>query len=226
MSKILIIEDDSDLVHLMAHALYQAKYEVHYAFNGREGYDKILSILPDLILLDLMMPELSGTDVLKMMSENTTLRDIPVIVITAHSQDDGLLESSVKAQGARELIKKPFYLKELLARVRAVLKLNPAQRKNTPSHVAKGVIRLDPRLRTVWIEDRRIATLPPKRANVLQLLLQSKGIVSKEKLLERIWGKKGNENLLEKTISRLREDLGKEDSKRLVTHPGGYEIIG
>lgn len=56
--------------------------------------------------------------------------------------------------------------------------------------------------------------------------LQSQGIVSKEKLLERIWGKKGNENLLEKTISRLREDLGKEDSKRLVTHPGGYEIIG
>ncbi|MEE8425601.1 MAG: response regulator, partial [Elusimicrobiota bacterium] len=85
MSRILIVEDDADLVSLISHALYQAEYEVNYAFNGKEGYDKILSTHPDLILLDLKMPVLSGTDVLKLMAENTMLRDIPVIVMTAHA---------------------------------------------------------------------------------------------------------------------------------------------
>ncbi|MFH2203933.1 MAG: response regulator transcription factor [Elusimicrobiota bacterium] len=226
MSRILIIEDDADLVQMMSHVLYQANYEVHYAFNGKEGYDKILSVHPDLILLDLKMPKMSGTEVLKLMAENTTLRDIPVIVMTAHAGADNLLEGAVIAQGAREFVKKPFELKELLLKIRIILRQSPKEQHKQTDHIAKGVVRFDPHLRTVWINDKRVATLAPKRAKILQLLLQAKGIVSREKLMTGVWDEKDKENLLEKTIQRLREDLGPEQSARLVTHPGGYEIVG
>jgi len=226
MSRILIIEDDADLVQMMSHALYQASYEVHYAFNGKEGYDKILSVNPDLILLDLKMPQMSGTEVLKQMSENTTLRDIPVIVMTAHAGPDNLLEGAVIAQGAREFVRKPFVLKELLLKIKIILRQSPKERHKQTDHTAKGVIRLDPHLRTLWINDKRVATLPPKRAKLIQILLQAKGVVPRAKLLAGVWGKKSNENLLEKTIQRLRENLGPVESARIVTHPGGYEIVG
>lgn len=227
MSRILIIEDDADLVHLMSHALYQNGYEVHYAFNGQEGYDKILSLRPDLILLDLKMPVLSGTDLLKKLSENTMLRDIPVVVMTAHAGPDNLLESSVMAQGAVEFVKKPFDLKkELFPAVRRGLRSKGEESFAPPANVAKGAVRLDPHLRTVWINDRRIVTLAPKRAKLLKILLEAKGPVKRSKLISGLWGEDGTENLLEKTIQRLREDLGPGESDRIQTLPGGYEIVG
>src|SRR5579885_1094949 len=97
MAKILIIEDDGDLQNMLSYALNQEKYEVHYAFNGKEGYEKILSIQPDVILLDLMMPVLNGIEVIKLVISNTLVRDIPIIVMTAHGDRPDMLESSIKA---------------------------------------------------------------------------------------------------------------------------------
>lgn len=227
MSKILIIEDDADLVHLMSHALYSVGYEVHYAFNGKEGFEKILSLMPDLILLDLKMPVLSGADVLKKISDNTSLRDLPVIVMTAHAGPDNLLERSIMAQGAREFVKKPFNIKkEILPAIRRHLSAKAAQKAEALKSVAKGAVRLDLHLRTVWINDKHVATLPPKRAKVLRMLLEAKGSLRRDKLIYGVWGEKGSDNLLEKTVQRLRQDLGPAESARIQTQPGGYELIG
>lgn len=225
MAKILIIEDDPDLVHLLSLSLYKAGYDVHYAFNGQEGYDKILSLRPDLVVLDLKLPVLSGAEVLRRIGENALLRGIPVVVMSGYGDKAGPLESSVKVQGAREYLSKPFAPKDMLGLVRRVLKSGAPEAEGA-GQVVKGVVRLDPRLRTVWVDDRRIATLPPRRAQLLRLLLESRGPVRRAQLVAAVWGGRAvKANTLEKTIQRLRRDLGPEGG-RLQTCSDGYELVG
>jgi len=227
MARILIIEDDGDLVQLLSLAMFKAGFEVHYAFNGKEGYDKILSIHPDIVVLDLRMPIMAGTEVLKLVSENTLTRDIPIIVMTAFGDKEDLLERSIRAQGARAYIKKPFEIRELLSIVRRTLK-ETSEEGASPSEgkIVKGAVRLDPKFKTVWINDQRVAILSHKRCALLKTLLQAKGSVKRKKLIQTVWGDTGSENVLDKTIQRLRQDLGPQEGQRIQTTPDGYEVIG
>ncbi len=224
MSKVLIIEDDGDLQQILSLTLSKDGYELHYAFNGKEGLDKMVSLQPDVVLLDLMLPVLNGAEVMKQVSTNTSLKDIPIIVMTAHGDKADMLESSMKAQGARAYMRKPFELGEVRSLVKRMLSQYPRV-PVTAAQVAKGQVRLDLKFRTVWISDRRVATLSPMKARVLELLLQSKGPVKRETILKDVWGDAGAVPALEKTIQRLREDLGAE-SPRLQTTADGYEIVG
>lgn len=224
MAKLLIIEDDGELQQVLSLVFNREGYELHYAFNGKEGYEKMLVLQPDLVLLDLMMPVLNGIEVIKLAATNTTLRDIPIIVMTGHSDKSTLLENTIKAEGVRAYLKKPFEMQEARSLVRRMLsqyKRNPI----TASQIAKGAVRLDVKFRTVWVDDRIVATLSPMKASVLQMLLASKGAVKREKLLHAVWGDEGSIPALEKTIQRLREDLGAE-GRRLQTTAEGYEVIG
>jgi two-component system, OmpR family, phosphate regulon response regulator PhoB len=224
MAKILIIEDDGDLQNMLSVALNQENYEMHYAFNGKEGYEKVLSMQPDVILLDLMMPVLNGVEVIKLVTSNTLVRDIPIIVMTAHGDKADMLESSIKAQGVREYLRKPFAIANLKSIIKRMLAQYP-RRVLAPSQVAKGVVRLDTQFRTLWIDDRMVATLSPTKAKVLRQLLEARGPVKREKLLHAVWGDQGSAAALEKTVQRLREDLG-EHARRLQTTLEGYELIG
>jgi DNA-binding response OmpR family regulator len=224
MARVLIIEDDGDLQHMLSIALNQEKYQVDYAFNGKEGYEKILSLQPDVVLLDLMMPVLNGVEVIKLVTSNTLTRDIPIIVMTAHGDKADMLESSIKAQGVREYLRKPFEIAEMKSQIRRMLTQYP-RKSVTPVQVAKGVVRLDTKFRTVWINDKMIATLSPTKASVLKVLLEAKGPVKREKLLLAVWGDDGSAAALEKTIQRLREDFG-DEGQRIQTAADGYELIG
>lgn len=224
MAKLLIIEDDGELQQVLSVVFNREGYELHYAFNGKEGYDKMLAVQPDLVLLDLMMPVLNGIEVIKLAATNVSLRDIPIIVMTGHSDKASMLENTIKAEGVRAYLKKPFELQEVRSLVRRML----SQYRRDPitaTEVAKGAVRLDVKFRTVWINDVMVATLSPMKASVLQYLIGSKGPVKREKLLHAVWGDEGSATALEKTIQRLREDLGAE-GRRLQTTAEGYEIIG
>lgn len=223
MARILIIEDDGELQQLLSIALNQDAYEVHYAFNGKEGYDKILQLQPDLVVLDLMMPVLNGVEVIRLVTSNTLVKDIPIVVMTAHGDRTEMLESSIKAQGVRAYLRKPFEIPEFKSTVRRMLAQYP-RKPVTNQQVAKGAVRLDTGLRTVWIEDRLVATLTPVKANILRLLIDAKGPVRKDKLLVALRDG-GTPAALEKAVSRLREDLG-EDGRRIQTCSDGYELIG
>ena len=224
MAKILIVEDDGDLQNMLSVALNREKYEMHYAFNGKEGYDKILSIQPDVILLDLMLPVLTGIEVIKRVTTNTLVRDIPIIVMTAHGDKADMLETSIRAQGVREYLRKPFEIAELKSLIKRMLSHYP-RHPTTSTQLAKGAVRLDTQFRTVWVDDNRVATLSLTKAEVLKYLLEAKGPVKRDKLLAAVWGDKGSIAALEKTIQRLREDLGPH-SERLQTTSDGYEIVG
>lgn len=225
MARILIIEDNGELQQLLSLTFTREGYEVHYAFNGKEGYDKILSLQPDVILLDLMMPVLNGMEVIKLVATNTSVRDIPIVVMTAHSDQADMLEHSNNAPGVREYVRKPFefaHMKKVVARLLSQYPRRPRE----ATEVAKGQVRLDTKLRTLWIDDKRVATLPPTRAEVLRVLLEAAGSVKREKLIAQVWGDEGSVAALEKTIQRLREDLGTSQAQRLQTTAEGYEIVG
>ncbi|MBI4061677.1 MAG: response regulator transcription factor [Elusimicrobia bacterium] len=224
MAKLLIIEDDGDLQQVLSVVFNRQGYELHYAFNGKEGYDKMLSVQPDIVLLDLMLPVLNGVEVLKLAITNTTLKDIPIIVMTAHGDKADMLEHSIKAQGVRAYLKKPFEIAEIRSLVRRLLTQYP-RNPVTASQVAKGEVRLDIKFRTVWVSDRMVATVSPMKARVLELLLSAKGPVKREKLLQAVWSDSRSVHALEKLIQRLREDLGAEE-RRLQTTSEGYELIG
>ncbi|MBI2386361.1 MAG: response regulator transcription factor [Elusimicrobia bacterium] len=224
MAKLLIIEDDGDLQQVLSVVFNREGYELHYAFNGKEGYDKMLAVQPDVVLLDLMLPVLNGVEVLKLVTTNTSLKDIPIIVMTAHGDKADMLEHSIKAQGVRAYLKKPFELGEIRSLVRRMLTQYP-RNPVTAAEIAKGEVRLDVKFRTVWVKDRMVATLSPMKAAVLQALLEAKGAVKREKLLQAVWGDKSSVPAMEKTIQRLREDLGAE-GRRLQTTAEGYEIVG
>lgn len=225
MARILIIEDDGDLQQLLSIALNQLDYEVHYAFNGKEGYDKILQLQPDLVICDLMMPVLNGVEVIRLVTSNTSVKDIPIVVMTAHGDRSDMLESSIKAQGVRAYLRKPFQIPEFKSLVRRMLTQYP-RAPVTSSQVAKGAVRLDVKFRTLWIDDRLVATLTPVKAALLRLLIESRGPVKREKLLTALWDDgKGGPAALEKAVSRLREDFG-DEGRRIQTSPDGYELVG
>ncbi len=225
MARILSIEDDPDFQRLIGVALHREGHDVHYAFTGQEGYEKVLSLNPDLILLDLMLPILSGVEVLKKVRSHRSAWAIPVIVTTAHYKAPAFLEAEIRPLGVVEYLPKPVRLEDLILLIKRVAR---PVRLGTPQglKLRKGEIRVDPRYRTVWLKDRLLATLPPKRFEVLFALVQSPGEVPKGDLLREVWEEGADENSLEKTIQRLREDFGPQEGRRIVTTLRGYELAG
>ena len=223
MLRILSVEDDPDFQHLISHALRNQGFEVHYAFTGKEGCEKALSLNPDIMLLDMMLPMMNGVEVMQELKKSKATRDIPIIVMTAYPAEANFFESEVKTLGHVEYLRKPVQMAEL---VKAIKRLLGERSAKAPFAVWKrGTMRIIPDSKSVWIGERMIANLAPKRFEVLYHLMQNEGEVSWQDLVAKIWGVNGTKNDLEKTIQRLREDLGPE-SYLLGTTRRGYQLIG
>ncbi len=223
MARILSIEDDPDLQHLISITFRNEDYDVHYAFTGKEGYERVLSLHPDLILLDMMLPVLSGVEVINLIKQHKKAKEIPIIVLTDYPGDANFVESLIKSLGIVEYLRKPVQMKELLGLVRRILGKHRS-RASSNLQLSKGAVRIDPKFRSVWINDKLVATLPPKRFEILFNLVQHKGEVLWKELVEKIWGSEGTKNDLEKAVQRLREDLGAGENYRVKTTPNGYAL--
>jgi len=226
MARILSVEDDAEFQRMLSLALQGEGHELHYAFTGREGYEKVVLLNPDLILADLNLPVLNGIEMIKLVKASKIARYIPIIVMTSFSQDATFVETAVRPLGSIEYIRKPVLIDELSRIVKRVL--HGRQDRTQPIlRLRKGPVRLDPKFRAVWIDDKLVATLAPKRFEIMLALVSSRGQVSVEDLLKKVWaGSAESKNTLEKTIQRLREDLGPEAAARLQTTPEGYELVG
>ncbi|MDE2489686.1 MAG: response regulator transcription factor [Elusimicrobia bacterium] len=222
MPGILSVEDDPEFQQLVSRILRNQGFEVHYAFTGPEGYEKSLALRPDLILLDLMLPGLNGAEVIKLLKRHKETREIPVIVLTAYPFDAGGFETEIRALGPIEYLRKPVRSEELVGRIKRLL----ADRggASAPPVLERGAFRLFPETRSARVGARMVANLGPKRFEVLFHLVQSGGELRWEDLVVRVWGPDGTKNDLEKTVSRLREDLGTE-GYRLTTTRAGYQLI-
>ena len=221
-TRILIIEDDPKIVRFLELELQHEGYEVESAYNGRTGLEMIMSGGYDLVLLDVMLPEISGFEVLRRIRQE---KETPVIMLTA--KDDVTDKVKGLDLGADDYVTKPFAIEELLARVRGALRKKEIISQNlTVYRVAD--LELDSANYTVT----RASTtrdLTKKEYDLLKFLIENKGIIlTREQILQHVWGFDffGNTNVVDVYIRYLRAKIDDEfDEKLIQTIRGvGYSV--
>lgn len=205
MARILIVEDEKKIARFLELELIHEGYEVDTAGDGRVGLEKALSWKPDLLILDLMLPELSGIEVCRRLRHES---DVPIIMLTA--KDDVSDKVMGLDMGADDYMTKPFAIEELLARIRVGLKKRRAGSDTGSSGVlVSGKLQLDPTSYTVLYDQTPIA-LTKKEFDLLHYLMEHKGqAVTRDALLTDVWGYDyvGDTNVVDVYIRYLRHKL-------------------
>ena len=205
MSRILIVEDERKIARFLELELQHEGYEVETAGDGRTGLEKALNWKPDLMILDLMLPELSGIEVCRRLRHES---DVPIIMLTA--KDDVSDKVMGLDMGADDYMTKPFAIEELLARIRVGLKKHRAVAAAPAANVlTAGKLVLDPAKYSVTIDGAPIS-LTKKEFDLLKYLMQHKGqAVTRDALLSDVWGYDyaGDTNVVDVYIRYLRHKI-------------------
>lgn len=206
-ARILVVDDETAVTDLLAYNLRKAGYETLLAADGREALRLARQSNPDLILLDLMLPEVDGLDVCRELRKTS---EMPVIMLTARGEE---IDRVVGLElGADDYICKPFSMRELLARIKAVLRrAQPAEPTGKPSTIlrGKGSLWLDVESRVVTVGEANLA-LTRLEFDLLNMLLTNTGrVMTRERLLEQVWGYDfvGDTRAVDSAIKRLRAKL-------------------
>lgn len=225
MKKILIIDDEIHIVELLKFNLENNGYKVDYSYDGFDGYLKTKEFQPDLILLDWMLPNISGIDLLKKIRSDESLEQIPVIMLTAKNMEEDKLEGL--QDGADDYITKPFSVKEVLARITSVLRRYKYTSNEKVEILKTDDIQINVSKHIVTKNGKEIE-LTLKEFQILKLLLENKGnVLTRTFLLDKIWGYDyyGETRTLDVHIRHLRKKIGDDDSKLIETVRGvGYKI--
>ena len=212
--RILLVEDEEKLARMVELELQYEGYEVEKAFDGRAGLDRALSGEFDLVLLDIMLPALSGMEVLRRLRRESAM---PVIMLTA--RDTVVDKVSGLDMGADDYITKPFAIEELLARIRAALRKRPAQAAEPPrSLLTAGPLTMDTDRHEVSVNGEGVE-LTRREFDLLRYLLENKErVISRESLLDHVWGFDfvGETNSVDVYIRFLRSKLDEAFGFKLI----------
>lgn len=212
-ARILIVEDEAKIARFVELELTHEGYEVEKAFDGRTGLDMALQGGYELILLDVMLPGLNGLEVLRRLRNESA---VPAIMLTA--RDAVMDKVSGLDMGANDYITKPFAIEELLARIRAVLRLAEKSAVRSGGTLTMGKLALDPARHTALYGGEAL-TLTYKEFLLLQTMLENQGIVlSRDTLLEKVWGfdYMGETNVVDVYIRYLRQKLDDAYDVKLI----------
>lgn len=204
MKNILIIEDDEKIRRILQLELIHEGYRVDTAIDGDDGIDKFNSNKYDLILLDLMLPKLSGEEVCKNIR---SMSEIPIIVITAKDQIKNKIE--LLDMGADDYITKPFNIDELFARMRVAFR-NKSNYKSKDFLIYKN-LKLDLQQKKFYIDNQEISITKREFALLEYFLINRELVLSREKILENIWGfdYEGDDKIVDVYINNLRKKMKK-----------------
>ncbi len=224
--KILVIEDEEHIVELLKFNLESNGYEVISASDGLEGLNMVKSEKPDLILLDLMLPKMDGIEVCKQVKSDINLNEIPIIMLTAKgSETDKVLGLEI---GADDYITKPFSIRELMARVKVVLRRTfkeGAPDKEKVIEIGDLEIHVD---KHEILRGDEVFQLTYKEFELLRTLAENKGkVLSRNYLLDEIWGYDyyGETRTVDVHIRHLRKKIETNDHKYIETVRGiGYKV--
>jgi two-component system phosphate regulon response regulator PhoB len=221
---ILIVEDEKDIRELLAYSLGKEGFAVIEADNGVAALGLINAKQPDLVILDLMLPDMDGLSVCKQMQRNSSTEEIPVIMLTAKGEEiDRIVGLEL---GAADYIVKPFSLREVALRIRAVLKRGSAGEKSAVLQC--GPIRIDSASHSVRVDGGEVA-LTVTEFRLLEELVQNQGKVrDREQILTAVWGYsfEGYSRTVDTHVRRLRAKLG-EGAGMIETVRGvGYRARG
>ena len=225
MTRILIIDDEPEMVRGLEDNLRFEGYQTISAGNGRRGLELALSEAPDLMLLDVMMPGMSGWDVCRELRGKGV--DVPVIMLSARGEEVDRVQGL--ELGADDYVSKPFGLRELLARIRAVLRRPGPRQKG--AEFAFGDVRVHLRRRQVFKAGREVR-LTRKEFDLLCYLIEHRGdVITRDRLLDEVWGydRFPTTRTVDTHILRLRQKF-EDDPERprfiLTVHGQGYRFAG
>ncbi len=224
MSKfIAVVEDEPDIAELIRVHLRKSLFEVRTFLSGNKFYEFLLQKKPDLIVLDLLLPDIDGLEICKDLKNRQETKEIPIIMLTAKSEEmDKVLGLEL---GADDYMTKPFSPRELVARVKAVLRRSE-QTQESVEIKAGDDISIDKAKHEVRIKGKKI-DLTTTEFKILELLASKKGwVFSREKILDYLWGKE--KAVLDRTVDvhirHLRKKLGKKGSLIKNIRGIGYKL--
>jgi len=224
--KILVIDDEEKLLRIINQMLSNAGFEVITATTGLEGIDKLEQYRPDLIILDLVLPDIDGLEVCKITRQSKTTRDIPIIMLTAR----GTLLDRISGlrSGADDYIVKPFNAQELIERVNVILRRSQLKMEGENELISKDIY-VNISRHIVKVKNKEIK-LTPKEFELLCLFLKRKNhLLTKASLLENIWGydKVGeiSTRRVERQVQSLRKKLGRAGEKIETVYGYGFKFV-
>ena len=214
---VLVVEDEPSFVEALNVGLAREGFTVHVAVDGVEALEKFDAVSPDLVLLDVMLPKLSGVDVCRQIRKKSR---VPIITVTAKSAEIDIVVGL--EVGADDYVTKPYRIRELAARMRAVLRRSP-ETPESSAGLGSGVIKvgsvlLDPDAYRVTLDGDDVV-LPLKEFELLHLLLINAGrVLTRETLIDRVWGYDyvGDTKTLDVHIKRLRSKLEADPSNPIL----------
>jgi len=224
VTKVLVVEDEESFSDALSYMLRREQYEVEVAADGHEALKTFERSGADIVLLDLMLPGLSGTEVCR---ELRSRSNVPIIMVTAR---DSEVDKVVGLElGADDYVTKPFSSRELVARIRAVLRRGAEPEELLFNVIEAGPVRMDVERHVVAVDGNQVA-LPLKEFDLLELLLRNAGrVLTRGQLIDRVWGADyvGDTKTLDVHVKRLRAKIEPDPAnpKYLVTVRGlGYKF--
>lgn len=218
---ILVVDDEKNIVQLARLYLNNEGFRVEAAHDGKEALEKAKSVRPDLIVLDIMMPEMDGLTVCKELRKTS---NVPVIILTARGDDiDRIVGLEI---GADDYMSKPFNPRELVARVKAVLRRAQGER-DVPDITEAGGLRIDASSREATLDGHSL-TLRAKEFDLLTAFAQHKGtVLDRERILRLVWGTDyyGDSRTIDVHVAWLREKLGEASVKIQTVWGVGYKLV-
>ena len=218
---VLVVEDETSIASFVALYLKNAGYRVQTAGTGQDALETLSHDRPDLIVLDLMLPDIDGIEVCRRIRRGS---DIPILMLTARDEDvDKIIGLEV---GADDYLTKPFNPRELVARVKSILRRAvPERREPQERQIKYGPLQIDAGRREVHVDGNEVQ-LAPKEFDLLWELLDHRGLVlTRDQLLERVWGYTfaGDTRTVDVHVRQLRRKLG--EASPIVTVWGvGYKV--
>ena len=217
MTKVLIVEDEISFSDALAYLLKKESYEVEVAVNGAEAIERFQTFNPDLILLDLMIPEVSGTEVCRVIRSTS---QVPIIMLTAK---DSEIDKVVWLElGADYYVTKPYSSRELLARMKAVMRRNSGDSDGLEEGalLTAGSVRMDLDKHQVTVNSVAV-TFPLKEFELLEFLMRNSGrVLTRSQLIDRVWGNDyfGDTKTLDVHIKRLRAKIEEDPANPKIIH--------
>lgn len=221
MALIYIVEDDSDIREIEAIALKNSNYLVCAFSRAKDFYKKLDEIVPDLVLLDVMLPDESGYEIVKKIRKNPVTRQLPVIMVTAKSTEMDMIKGL--DDGADDYIKKPFSIMELVTRIRTLLRRTKTEEVKI---LQLGDILLDHERHAVYVDERAVE-LTFKEYELLRYLMTNQSVVlSRESIMRQVWGTEfeGESRTVDMHIKTLRQKLGEAGAYIKTIRNVGYVI--
>ena len=219
MALIYIVEDDSNIREIETIALKNSNYMVLAFETARDFYKKIEEIVPDLVILDVMLPDENGNEIVKKLRKSPATKRLPVIMVTAKTTEMDMIKGL--DDGADDYIKKPFSVMELISRVKALLRRTLKEEQKT---LQIDNVFLDNERHMVYVEEEPV-DLTYKEYELLKLLMSNKGVVlSRDVIMEHVWdtGFEGESSTVDMHIKTLRQKLGCAGTKIRTVRNVGY----